>query len=72
MPLRVEDPNDRARLARRASAVAGLPEFERLRDTARDIKNHALANLDFYLEAYEAKLTEAGRGSPSPSVRRMA
>ena len=47
-------------IARRASAVAGLPEFEWLRDTARDIKNHTLANLDFYLETYEAKLTEAG------------
>src|SRR5580692_1664874 len=47
-------------IARRAAAVAGLPEFETLRDTARDIKNHALANLDFYLEAYEAKVQEAG------------
>src|SRR6202000_1852636 len=47
-------------IARRAAAVAALPEFERLRDTARDIKNHALANLDFYLEAYEAKVREAG------------
>ena len=41
-------------IARRAAAVAGLPEFEQLRDTARDIKNHTLANLDFYLETYEA------------------
>src|SRR6202789_1695312 len=47
-------------IARRAAAVANLPEFERLRDTARDIKNHALANLDFYLEAYEAKVLESG------------
>src|ERR1700709_1961383 len=47
-------------IARRAAAVAGLPEFERLRDTARDIKNHTLANLDFYLEAYEAKVLESG------------
>jgi L-lactate dehydrogenase complex protein LldF len=47
-------------VARRAAAVAGLPEFETLRDTARDIKNHALANLDFYLEAYEAKVLESG------------
>ncbi|HEY0424270.1 MAG TPA: lactate utilization protein B, partial [Rhodopila sp.] len=47
-------------IARRAAAVAGLPEFEKLRDTARDIKNHALANLDFYLEAYEAKVLESG------------
>jgi L-lactate dehydrogenase complex protein LldF len=47
-------------IARRAAAVAGLPEFETLRDTARDIKNHALANLDFYLEAYEARVLESG------------
>ena len=47
-------------IARRADAVANLPEFEQLRDTARDIKNHTLANLDFYLEAYEAKVLEAG------------
>jgi L-lactate dehydrogenase complex protein LldF len=47
-------------IARRAAAVANLPEFEQLRDTARDIKNHALANLDFYLEAYEAKVLASG------------
>jgi L-lactate dehydrogenase complex protein LldF len=47
-------------IARRAAAVANLPEFETLRDEARDIKNHALANLDFYLEAYEAKVLAAG------------
>ena len=47
-------------IARRAAAVAALPEFEQLRDTARDIKDHALANLDFYLEEYEAKLLAAG------------
>jgi L-lactate dehydrogenase complex protein LldF len=45
---------------RRLAARAGLPEFERLCDQARDIKNHTLANLDFYLEAYEAKLRAAG------------
>ncbi len=47
-------------IARRAAAVAGLPEFERLRDIGRDIKNHALANLDFYLETYEANVIKAG------------
>src|SRR5277367_5626084 len=47
-------------IARRSAAVAALPEFEQLRDTARDIKNHALQNLDFYLEAYEAKVLESG------------
>ena len=47
-------------IARRAAAVAGLPEFEQLRDTARDIKNHTLANLDFYLEVYEARVLASG------------
>ncbi len=47
-------------IARRAAAAAALPEFEQLRDIARDIKNHTLAHLDFYLEEYEAKLTETG------------
>jgi L-lactate dehydrogenase complex protein LldF len=47
-------------VARRTAAVAGLPEFEALRDEARDIKNHALANLDFYLETYEANVLKSG------------
>ncbi|MBV9248179.1 MAG: lactate utilization protein, partial [Acetobacteraceae bacterium] len=47
-------------IARRAAAVAALPEFERLREIARDIKNHTLANLDFYLEEYEVKILAAG------------
>jgi L-lactate dehydrogenase complex protein LldF len=45
---------------RRAEAAARLPEFEDLRDTARDIKTHVLENLDHYLEAYEKKVTESG------------
>ncbi len=44
----------------RANAAAKLPEFEALRDQGRDIKNHTLENLDFYLEAFEAKVLEAG------------
>ncbi|HUG63275.1 MAG TPA: LutB/LldF family L-lactate oxidation iron-sulfur protein [Methylomirabilota bacterium] len=44
---------------RRKSAEA-LPEFEALRDAARDIKSHTLKHLDLYLEAYERKVTEGG------------
>lgn len=44
----------------RANAVAKLPEFDTLRDEGRDIKNHVLANLDTYLERFEAKVTENG------------
>ena len=47
-------------VADRARAAARLPEFEALRDNARDIKNHVLAHLDLYLEAYEKKVTESG------------
>jgi len=47
-------------IARRAAARAALPEFDDLRDRARDLKNETLANLDLYLEAYEARVTEAG------------
>ena len=45
---------------KRAKARARLPEFEDLRDAARDIKNHTLANLDFYLERYEEKVQTSG------------
>ena len=45
---------------RRRLAAERLPEFEVLRDRARDIKNHALANLDFYLEEFERKVIGLG------------
>ena len=47
-------------IERRAKSAAALPEFEALRDSARDIKAHTLKHLDLYIEAYEKKLTEAG------------
>jgi len=47
-------------VAGRAAAAGRLPEFEALRDSARDIKNHTLAHLDLYLEAYEKKVIESG------------
>ncbi|MFO1038920.1 MAG: LutB/LldF family L-lactate oxidation iron-sulfur protein [Geminicoccaceae bacterium] len=47
-------------VAGRARAAERLPEFEALRDQGRDIKNHALENLDLYLEAFEAKVLERG------------
>jgi L-lactate dehydrogenase complex protein LldF len=40
--------------------VAALPEFDRLRDSAREIKDHTLAHLDLYLEAFEEKVREQG------------
>jgi len=47
-------------IGKRAKAVAGLPEFEELREAARDIKNHTLDHLDLYIEAYEARVAAAG------------
>src|SRR5215813_13542319 len=45
---------------RRQAAIDRLPEFDALRDAARDIKNHTLAHLDLYLEAYEERVKAAG------------
>ncbi len=46
--------------ARRRDAVARMPEFEQLRDAARDIKVHVLENLDAYLERFEARVKDNG------------
>ncbi|MEJ2116445.1 MAG: LutB/LldF family L-lactate oxidation iron-sulfur protein [Alphaproteobacteria bacterium] len=51
---------DRGFVAKRAAAREKLPEFDRLRDEARDIKNHTLDYLDLYLEAYQNKVRETG------------
>ena len=47
-------------VARRANAVRLVPEWERIRGEAKAIKDHVLANLDHYLLAYEAAVTENG------------
>jgi len=47
-------------IARRQEVADKLPEFEALRDSARDIKNHTLAHLDLYLETYENRVVEQG------------
>lgn len=44
----------------RLAAISELPEFEALRDRGREIKDHVLANLDIYLERFEAKCVERG------------
>ena len=46
--------------ATRRRAAAALDEFEALRDRGVEIKNHSLEHLDVYLEAFEAKVQEAG------------
>ncbi len=47
-------------IAKRARAREDLPEFDDLRDQARDIKNHTLAHLDLYLERFESSVIAAG------------
>jgi L-lactate dehydrogenase complex protein LldF len=45
---------------RRREAVDALPEFDVLRNAARAIKDHTLAHLDLYLEAYEERVAAQG------------
>ena len=45
---------------RRRAVADMLPEFDALRDAARDIKNHTLSFLDVYLEAFKARATARG------------
>ena len=45
---------------KRTKAREALPEFDALRDQARDIKNHVLEHLDIYLERYEQKVIQSG------------
>jgi L-lactate dehydrogenase complex protein LldF len=47
-------------IKKRQAAVDKLPEFEALRDHAKAIKDHTLANLDGYLERYEARVLAQG------------
>ena len=47
-------------IGKRAKAVARLPEFDALRDAARDIKDHTLDHLDLYLERYEERVIAHG------------
>ncbi len=47
-------------IQKRGKARDALPEFDALRDQARDIKDHVLDHLDIYLERYEAKVKETG------------
>lgn len=41
---------------KRQAAIAALPEFQALQQNAREIKEHTLAHLDFYLEQFEKQV----------------
>ncbi len=45
---------------KRATALKGLPEFEPLRAAARELKEHTLSHLDYYLEQFEARVRAHG------------
>ena len=45
---------------KRRAAIDRLPEFDALRDAGKAIKDATLANLDIYLEQFEAKVIAAG------------
>jgi L-lactate dehydrogenase complex protein LldF len=47
-------------VGKRRAAAGGVPEFDQIRDAARDLKNHVLGHLDLYLARYEQKVTAAG------------
>jgi L-lactate dehydrogenase complex protein LldF len=55
--LRILEPNF---VGRRQQVADRLPEFDALRDAARDIKDHTLAHLDLYLEEYERRVIAQG------------
>jgi L-lactate dehydrogenase complex protein LldF len=44
----------------RDKAVAGVPEWEELREHASQIKEHTLTHLDQYLEEFETNATKLG------------
>ncbi len=46
--------------ASRNAAAARLPEFEQLRGEARDIRDHTLDPLDYYLARFEERVIENG------------
>lgn len=47
-------------IERRRIAMEALPEFEQLRQAGKEIKEHTLSHLDFYLEHYEAQVIASG------------
>lgn len=45
---------------KRLAAIKALPEFDALRQRGRDIKDHTLKHLDFYLEYFEQQVIAQG------------
>ena len=47
-------------VGKRTRAIERLPEFEALREQGKNIRNHVLSNLDYYLERYESAVLKQG------------
>ena len=45
---------------KRRLAYEALPEWDQIRESAREVKDHTLEHLDYYLEHYEKKVIENG------------
>src|SRR3984957_1896823 len=46
--------------AKRARVVAEMPDWQDLREAGKQIRQHTMENLDFYLEEFEANCARAG------------
>src|SRR6202048_3271985 len=46
--------------AKRARVVGEMPDWQGLREAGKQIRQHTMENLDFYLEEFEANCTRAG------------
>ncbi|HXC94095.1 MAG TPA: LutB/LldF family L-lactate oxidation iron-sulfur protein [Edaphobacter sp.] len=46
--------------AKRARVVGEMPDWQDLREAGKQIRQHTMENLDFYLEEFEANCTRAG------------
>ena len=47
-------------IGKRAAAIAIVPEWQRIRAEAKELRSHAQDNLDYYLEEYEAQVQANG------------
>jgi L-lactate dehydrogenase complex protein LldF len=46
--------------AKRARVVGEMPDWQQLRETGKQIRQHTMEHLDFYLEVFETNCTRAG------------
>jgi L-lactate dehydrogenase complex protein LldF len=46
--------------AKRARVVGEMPDWQELRESGKQIRQHTMENLDFYLEQFERNCTQAG------------